>query len=454
MRPLSLAARTIAAASVVLAGFLGLTGFALDQAFERSALAALRERLQGYAYTFLAGTDIGVTGRVILPEVMPEPRLERPGSGLYARMAGGEFNWNSPSGLDRQLPFEEVLAPGELSFRGPLESSDGDLYVLSMGIAFDLPADKEARFTVHFAEHEGATEAQKGAFRETVLLLLGSLGILLLAVLGLSLRWSLKPLRGVAKDLEQVHAGAAPELAGSYPRELLGLTESLNQFIQSERKNLQRYRNTLGDLAHSLKTPLAVLRGLIENEKETEPLRAGTAEQLERMDDLVAYQLARAAKSGHHTFVAPIPVARFAEDVASTLEKVYVAKGALCEFEIADGACFRGERGDLMELLGNLLDNAFKWCTKRVLLRVELLPRADGNSRGGRLRLVVEDDGPGIAEDRIQKMLQRGVRGDERVQGHGIGLSIVQDIVASYQGELKVGRSKELGGARFEVVLG
>lgn len=453
MRPLSLAARTIAAAGVVLAGFLGLTGFALDQAFERSALAALRERLQGYSYTFLAGTDIGVTGRVILPEVMPEPRLERPGSGLYARLAGGEFNWNSPSGLDRQLPFDEDLAPGELSFRGPLESSDGDLYVLSMGIAFDLPGGKEARFTLHFAEHEAATEAQKGAFRETVFLLLGSLGILLLLVLGLSLRWSLSPLRGVAKDLARVQDGDAPELAGSYPRELLGLTESLNQFIQSERKNLQRYRNTLGDLAHSLKTPLAVLRGLIENETRAEALRDGTAEQLERMDDLVAYQLARAAKSGHHTFVAPIPIARFAEDVASTLEKVYAGKGALAEFEIAEGASFRGERGDLLELLGNLLDNAFKWCKRRVLLRVEQQNVSSVPGRN-RLRIVVEDDGPGIAEDRVQAMLQRGVRGDERVQGHGIGLSIVQDIIASYQGELKVGRSEELGGARFEVTLG
>lgn len=433
----------------MLAGFLFLTGFVLNQAFEQSATTALRERLQGYAYTFLAGTDIGIAGRMILPEILPDPRMDRPGSGLYARLRGGEFNWNSPSGLDRQLPFDEELAPGEFSFRGPVASSEGDLYVLGMGIAFLLPGGKEATFTLHFAEHEAALKAQTRAFRDTLLLLLGTLGILLLGVLWLSLRWSLQPLRGVAKDLAEVQAGRAPELAGDYPRELIGLTTSLNRFIQTERKSLERYRNTLGDLAHSLKTPLAVLRGLIESEADETKLRDGASAQLARMDDIVAYQLARAAKSGHHTFIAPISVGPIAEEVASGLEKVYAGKGALCEFEIDESARFRGERGDLLEILGNLLDNAFKWCKRRVLLRVAWI---EGDAR--RLRLVVEDDGPGVPDHQLAAVLQRGIRADERVQGHGIGLSIVQDIVHSYQGELSVGRSEELGGARFEVTLG
>lgn len=450
LRPLSVAARATAAASIVLAGFLGLTGFVLNQAFEQSATTALRERLQGYAYTFLAGTDIGVAGRMILPEIMPDPRLDRPGSGLYASLRGGEFNWYSPSALDRQLPLDQQLAPGEFSFRGPLRSSEGDLYVLSMGIAFLLPGGNEAPFTLHLAEHEAALKAQTRAFRDTLLLLLGTLGILLLGVLWLSLRWSLQPLRGVAKDLAEVQAGRAPELAGNYPRELVGLTESLNRFIQTERKSLQRYRNTLGDLAHSLKTPLAVLRGLVESETDEARLREGTGQQLERMDDIVAYQLARAAKSGHHTFVAPIRIGPIAEEVASGLEKVHAGKGTLCEFEVDEQAKFRGERGDLLEILGNLLDNAFKWSRGRVLLRVGYLPPGD---KGRRLQIVVEDDGPGVPDDQLEAVLQRGIRADERVQGHGIGLSIVQDIVHSYQGELAVGRSEELGGARFEVVL-
>ena len=134
-----------------------------------------------------------------------------------------------------------------------------------------------------------------------------------------------------------------------------------------------------------------------------------------------------------------------------SLEKVYAAKNVLCEFEMEDGAAFYGEQGDLLELMGNLLENAFKWARHRVLLVARVIPQA-GRQRPG-LWLSVEDDGPGIEADQIDRVLQRGVRGDERVQGHGIGLSIVQDIVRAYQGELAVDRSVELGGARFCVTL-
>jgi two-component system sensor histidine kinase PhoQ len=119
----------------------------------------------------------------------------------------------------------------------------------------------------------------------------------------------------------------------------------------------------------------------------------------------------------------------------------------LCEFDIDASASFYGERGDLLELLGNLLENAFKWARHRVLLSVRTLPGGAQHRPG--MEIIVEDDGPGIAADQIERVLQRGVRGDERVQGHGIGLAIVQDIVRAYHAELEVDRSKELGGARF-----
>ncbi len=201
----------------------------------------------------------------------------------------------------------------------------------------------------------------------------------------------------------------------------------------------------------SLKTPVAVLRSRLEAAGDEAALRAEVDAQVRRMNDLVSYQLARAARSGHQLFAAPVEIEPQAEQIVVGLEKVYASKGVLCEFEIAPEARFHGETGDLQELLGNLLENAFKWAKARVLLTV-----AEGEQVVGRrpgLRIVVEDDGPGIADERIGYVLQRGVRGDERVQGHGIGLSIVQDIIKSYRGELRVGRSQELGGARFEVEL-
>jgi two-component system sensor histidine kinase PhoQ len=169
------------------------------------------------------------------------------------------------------------------------------------------------------------------------------------------------------------------------------------------------------------------------------------------MDELVAYQLARAATTGRQPFASAIPIGGHAEDLVQSLEKVYAAKNVLCEFEIDEGVAFYGEQGDLLELMGNLLENAFKWSRHRVLLVVKSLPQA-GKQRPG-LLMSVEDDGPGIEPDKVDRVLQRGVRGDERVQGHGIGLSIVQDIVRAYQGELAVDRSPEFGGARFSVTL-
>ena len=161
--------------------------------------------------------------------------------------------------------------------------------------------------------------------------------------------------------------------------------------------------------------------------------------------------MARAASGGHKLFSAPLPVEPHAEEIVRGLEKVYASKRVVCEFEIDPAARFYGETGDLQELMGNLLENAFKWARSRVLLTA-IPTKTIGNRRAG-LLLAVDDDGPGIAEEDVAHVLQRGVRGDERVHGHGIGLSIVQDLVRGYRGELQVRRSQELGGARFEVIL-
>ena len=156
-----------------------------------------------------------------------------------------------------------------------------------------------------------------------------------------------------------------------------------------------RYRNTLSDLAHSLKTPLAVMRSQLESGGEGENLRWTVLEQVGRMDEIVAYQLSRAATSGHQTFAAPLPIEPYAEEIVRSLEKVYAHKGVLCEFEIAPAARFHGDQGDLLELLGNLLENAFKWAQPTRAAERDVLP--GGSARRSGMELVVEDDGPGFA---------------------------------------------------------
>lgn len=454
-RPLSLVSRSTIATLLVLIGFLGITGFALDRAYAHAALEGLSAQLQSYAYTYLAGFDVSSrSGRAIPPDVTPpNPDFGRPGSGLYAVIVGENgFHFETQSTLGRDLPFDALLPPGPAHFDGPIETAAGPLYVLSQGIEWISREQKSYKLTIYVAENAALLHARMVAYRRTLFGWLGALGLALLVLQQILLRWSFSPLRRVARDLAKIERGSADRLTGPYPREVAVLTRGLNRFIESEREHLTRYRNTLDDLAHSLKTPLAVARSRLESEPEGD-VRNDFLLQVQRMDQIIAYQLARAKMSGHSTFAAPVPVQHHAEAVVRSLERVYAGKNILCEFDIDEGANFFGEEGDLLELLGNLLENAFKWAQHRVLLSVKQV--APANPRAWRLGLEirVEDDGPGIPPEQLERVLQRGVRGDERVQGHGIGLAIVEDIVRSYRGTLHVERSPELGGACFHVRL-
>lgn len=455
-RPLSLVSRSTIATLLVLIGFLGITGFALDRAYAQAALAGMRARLQSYAYTYLAGIDFSARSDRLIPPDSPPPNSDflRPGSGLYAVIVGQHGPvWEAPSVLGRDLPFHDLLPPGITRFAGPVPTSAGGVYVLSQGVEWVLPDHKGYRLTIYIAENEGLYQTGLATYRRTLFGWLGALGLALLVLQQILLRWSFSPLRRVARDLAKIERGKADRLSGPYPREVAVLTRGLNRYIESEREHLKRYRNTLDDLAHSLKTPLAVARSRLESDDGEGSVRDDLLVQVQHMDQIVAYQLARAKMSGHSTFAAPIPVQNHAEAVVRSLERVYASKNILCEFDIDDGANFFGEEGDLLELLGNLLENAFKWADHRVLLSVK--KRAPEDPRAWRLGLDIriEDDGPGIPPEQLDRVLQRGVRGDERVRGHGIGLAIVEDIVRSYRGTLQVDRSAELGGTCFRVSI-
>ncbi|QSX79986.1 ATP-binding protein [Agrilutibacter solisilvae] len=452
------------AASLGLVAFLALAGYALDRAFLQTAESSLRQRLENYALAYADKSDFARNGEFIPPFDSIEPRFERPGSGLYAEVVLPNAHWDSHSAQGPVLPADApLLAPNEERFEGPLpltqiKGMPGEVYRYGRGFIYSVAGDRRAEFpyTIYILEDTTALSQQVTVFRAALWRYLGGAGVILLLLQMVILRWSLRPLRNVIDELKRVQRGIASRMSERHPRELEPLTESINAFIESERENLDRQRNTLADLAHSLKTPLAVLRARLEHPgHEHEPreheLREEVDHQLRRMSDLVSYQLARAARSGHQLFAAPIAIEPHAEQIVRGLEKVYVGKGVLCEFEIEPGAQFHGEPGDLQELLGNLLENAFKWARSRVLLTVAPGERTE-NRRPG-LLIAVDDDGPGIPPEKVALILQRGVRGDERVQGHGIGLAIVQDLVRGYRGTLDVGASKELGGARFEVKL-
>ena len=241
--------------------------------------------------------------------------------------------------------------------------------------------------------------------------------------------------------------GERVKLTGRYPSEIVGLADNLNTLIDTERRRLARYRNTLDDLAHSLKTPLAAMHTLLAELKTRSPDRAHEAldRELERMDQRVSYQLRRARATGATGLgTEPVAVGRIVEDLKQTLDKVYRDKRVSCIVDVAPGAVFRGDPGDLTEILGNLMDNGYKYCKARV--------RVTARSDAERLVVTVGDDGRGITSEEAATLFQRGKRVDESVPGQGIGLAVVRETVELYRGTLDVGRS-ELGGAELRLEL-
>jgi two-component system sensor histidine kinase PhoQ len=448
----SLSGRLLIAASAVLAAFLGLTGLSLDRAFRDSALAAVQDRLQAQVYMLLGAVDVDAFNRLTLPQTLPEARFSTPDSGLYADLMDSQGNlaWHSPSLLGLALPFfPAVRNPGDTQF-APLEASDGTpLFVLAFTVSWEIARNQYQPYTFRVAETRQDFDDQVWSFRRGLWGWLLASTVVLLAAQGLILRWSLKPLRQVAAEIKDIETGRRDELSSGYPEELRPLTTNLNALLRQGRAHLERYRNALGDLAHSLKTPLAVARGALDNDADSGELRRTLGEQVARMNRTVDYQLQRAAAAGRIALSAPLPVAPLARKILDSLAKVYADRALQLRAEIAATTVFYGDEGDLLEILGNLADNACKWCRRQVVVR------AHPTDRDGRTELMVEveDDGPGIPADQAPLLLNRGQRADPTVAGHGIGLAVVRDLVEEvYYGRLEIGQGA-LGGARVRARL-
>ncbi|HAS51505.1 MAG TPA: hypothetical protein DCS21_07105 [Gammaproteobacteria bacterium] len=448
----SLRSRLLIAGSVVLAAFLGLTGLTLDRAFQDSARSAVQERLQAQIYLLLGAVDVDAFNRLTLPQALPEARFSTPDSGLYADVmdAPGNLVWRSPSLLGRALPFfPAVRNPGDTQF-APLESADGDLlFLLAFTVSWEVAPGQYQLYTFRVAEDQANFREQLWSFRRSLWGWLLAATAVLLTVQGLILHWSLRPLRRVVAEVTEIESGQRLELSSDYPEELRPLTTNLNALIRQGRVLLERYRNALGDLAHSLKTPLAVLRGELDNDASPDELRQVLTEQVERMNRTVDYQLQRAAASGPLALSVPLPLAPLARRILDSLAKVYAERALDLRCEISLNTVFYGDEGDLMEILGNLADNACKWARRQVVVRAwpaEYEGRAE-------LIMEIEDDGPGISAEQVPLLLNRGQRADPTVAGHGIGLAVVRDLVEEvYYGRLEIGYGA-LGGARVRARL-
>jgi len=273
--------------------------------------------------------------------------------------------------------------------------------------------------------------------------------ILLILVSGLAwiLRRGLKPLDKMVSDLEDIATGNADRLNGEYAAEFVAMRDSVNNLLNVERMQRERYRNTLADLAHSLKTPLAVIQGAASEKLDYDSYLKVASEQIRRMDQIIQYQLTRAVKSiGDGAKAQPVKLVPIIERILSALGKVYREKEVRVILNLEPNIELSADERDLMEMLGNMLENAYKYCRSEIA--------ASAYSDNDNVFIVLEDDGAGVSENLRHTILERGERADtSAAPGQGIGLSVSVDILSSYNCRLEVEDSFSLGGAKFSITF-
>ncbi|WP_288130456.1 ATP-binding protein [Microbulbifer sp.] len=445
----SLSGRLSMMATLVLLVFLAVLSGVLEKAYRTSLDEAKARELQLHIYTLLAVAEPDGDS-LHLPLNLPEQRFNQPDSGLIGAVmdARGRVIWRSQSALSlpnfSALPLPLPLRQGQEVFAEiHLPDLSAPYSSFRQGIAWGL--DNELLFTFVILEDATPLLAQVEQFSSTLWRWLGLGALALIAVQLLVLSWGLVPLRSVARALKDMQQGGSDRLQGNFPRELVPLTDNLNLLIENERRQREKTRHTLADLAHSLKTPLAVLKGmdLRGNPADNQMV---LSEQVQRMDSIISYQLQKAVASSPKSILRGVAVKPLAEKILSALDKVYRNKTVDAELLCEDGVIFHGDEGDLMEMLGNLLDNGYKYGNGKLLVEIE-------NTRGEHeLRIVVADNGPGLTQEQWQQVIQRGVRADQQQHGQGIGLAVVVDIVENYRGTIGV-ETSPWEGAQITICL-
>ncbi len=441
----SLSTRLLSITALMLVAAFGGTIVVLDVVFRRSADEALLEQLETQVFALTGAVEPDEAGNLTIPQRLLEPRLGNPGSGLYAEIldASGLPLWRSPSAVGLDLATGSTLNAGKRTLARRKLADGTSALMLGVAINWELGPAATPAFQVFAAADLAASERQLNQFRRQLLGWFSGVMCALLAALWLAVRFGLQPLRRMSGEIAEIEQGSRDALSEEYPQELEGVGRGFNTLLRSERQRMERYRTTMDDLAHSLKTPLAVVRNEVE---ASQPDRVSLQAQVDRMQSVIDYQLKRAAAMGPRSLAArPVALAPILIELTASLRKIHRDKVVACDLEVPAGASYPAEQGDLYEILGNLLDNAWKWCQGRILVTVQTL---DG------LSVVVADDGPGIPDDQTAAVLNRGIRADQRgdVPGQGIGLAVVREIVGLYGGQLQIARAS-LGGAQITVQL-
>lgn len=425
---------------VLLAAFAGTIAL-LDALFRQAAEDAIRDVLEVQVLTLIGLAEPDDDGSLVLPADLPESRLNTLSSGLFAEIVDpiGNRVWRSPSSVGIDLAAGLSVDSGQRVYQRRRLSDGTEALVLGIGITWELVGDASYGFQVFVGEDLSAYQRQLTRFRQQLFGWFGAVMVALIVTIWMLLRRGLRPLSRMEREIAAIEKGDVELLGEDYPRELVGVARNMNALVRSERQRITRFRTTMDDLAHSLKTPLAVLRSELES-READP--GVLRDQVSRMQGVVDYQLRRAAATGPRTLApAAVRLAPICREVSSSLRKIHTDKQVHFDMQVPDGLAYPAEQGDLYELIGNLLDNAWKYCRSRVAIEIGDGDTDDGNE----LVLTVTDDGPGIPAEEADAVLNRGHRAGSHadgrrgdVPGQGIGLAVVAEIVDLYGGGLSI----------------
>jgi len=452
MRANSLALRLFISATLWSVAVVFITGFVLSSIYRQAVERSYDRRLGVYLRTLVAEVAAPEEATDRSPQSLGEPLFDLPLSGWYwqitrlqsakpdVRSSRSLWDGGLPRLADRDVP---VSADGTRRsyVNGP---EDQRLRLIERSV--DLGDD--GRYLVAVAGDAQEIEEETRSFDRALVITLGTLIVVVLFTTIFQVRFGLSPLKRISESLVAIRSGSAERLEGEFPVEIAPLARETNALIDANRKIVERARTHVGNLAHALKTPLSVIVNEATGRRE-DPLAAKVIEQAGIMRDQIARHLERARLSARTAVVGTVTeVAPVASALARTMEKIYHHRGIAIDVDAPAGVRFQGERQDLEEMLGNLVDNACKWAQSRV--GIEVMPER-GAARPT-LRIVVDDDGPGLTAAEREQVVRRGRRLDETKPGSGLGLSIVVELSALYGGSIVLG-SAPIGGLRAELVL-
>ncbi|MDE2134282.1 MAG: HAMP domain-containing histidine kinase [Alphaproteobacteria bacterium] len=439
----SLAARLILAAAVWAMIVLAAGGYLLSGAFRSAVSDNFDTALQVDFDGMIAAAEPDANGGVTLQEHFLNRRFNRAYSGLYWQIVPGQAGapaQTSHSLLDKTIRIRDTASIGGFVWGYAGGPEKQRLRVLARRVFFPVSATAKPNdfraYTFLVAGDLSSVENEIDEFNETLIQSFVALLLGLIVAVFIQVRVGLQPLRRVREALARIRSGAARRLEGKFPAEIAPLVTELNSLIEHSAEVVGRARTHVSNLAHFLKTPLTVLAS--EAEAAPGPLAEAVRRQVDVMRRQVDHYLVRARTAGALDVLGNrTPVAPVLEDLGRVLERIHEIRGVEIVVDCPPPLAFRGDRQDLEEMAGNLMDNACKWARARVVVTA----RRDGV----RLRLSVEDDGPGLAPSDRDRVQERGEKLDENVPGSGLGLSIVRDISRLYGGGLEL-KESALGG--------